>query len=238
VIELRETAFGFPKGPDLFQSLSISFASGQTTAILGPSGSGKSTIVRLVCGLLQPTAGEILLDGTTRAQAGLVRGALFQDDTLVPWLSTIENAVFPMRVASVPALSDRAMARLSEVGLKAAISKLPHELSSGMKKRLEFVRATVNDDRYLIADEPFSGLDFHQKRALWQLWRDHMQGSERTAVLVTQDIAEAMALADRVVVISSSLPVRVVLEADVESFSDSGACEDAIVSALLGAPVP
>lgn len=189
-----------------------------------------------MCGLLAPREGLILLDGGARARPGLVRGALFQDDTLVPWLSTLENALFPMQATSMPALANKTRSQLDEVGLTPALSKLPHELSSGMKKRLEFVRATINDDRYLVADEPFSGLDFHQKRTLWGLWRAAMQSEGRTGIIVTQDVVEAMALADRLIVISNSLPVRIVLDRDAKSFTNALACEEAIVSALLQAP--
>ncbi len=236
LIELRDIHFGFQEGRSLFSGLTITFPFGKTTAILGPSGSGKSTIVRLICGLIEPDAGSVLVDGSNVSGAGHVRGVLFQEDTLVPWLPAVDNAMFPRQAKRSPSVRVQATEQLIALGLGDALTKLPHELSAGMKKRLEFVRAVIADEEFLVADEPFTELDFHQKRLLWRQWRTLMQSGNRTGIIVTHDPAEAIAIADRIVVISATMPSTIVLDVTIESEADSATLESAIVEALLGSP--
>lgn len=233
MIEFNGVDFGFYNHPLLFQNFSVAISQGQTTAILGPSGSGKSTLVRLICGLLSPDAGKILLDKNIHARMGVVRGALFQEDTLIPWMNTLCNAMFPNNNHKNKLVTEKAMQRLTDVGLADSAFKLPHELSSGMKKRLEFVRALMNDDAFLVADEPFSALDFHQRKMLWQLWQRTVCDSNRTAVIVTHDITEAVELGDRIIVISNKLPARITLDVKAEEVNNTAIREKLIIDTLL-----
>ncbi len=231
-LELQDIRFGFGPESQLFDGLSLMFASGETTAIVGPSGSGKSTIVRLLCGLLRPRTGAVVADNQEVCGAGSVRGLLFQDDTLVPWLRADANAAFPLGLKDNPRLKAKVRERLGEVGLAHAMDRRPHEMSAGMKKRLEFVRATLADDKFLIADEPFTGLDFQQRRVLWEQWRLAVHGGARTGVIVTHDVAEVAAIADRLVVICATLPSQIVLDMTVTRSSKVSELEASIADAL------
>lgn len=213
VIAFQDITYSYNSGPPVLEKFSMTAESGETTVFLGPSGCGKSTLARLACGLLRPQIGRVLVSHEA-ARPGLVRGVLFQDDTLVPWLSVVENAVFGAK-------HRQPEEHLAAVGLAGAENKLPHELSAGMKKRLEFVRAKLSDDKFLIADEPFSGLDFHQRRVLWQAWRDVMRHEKRTAMLITHDLDEAISLGNRLIVLSGRTPTRIVADARVPEASDA-----------------
>jgi ABC-type nitrate/sulfonate/bicarbonate transport system ATPase subunit len=233
VIALQDVHFSFASDLKLFEGFSMTFEAGKTTALLGPSGCGKSTLVRLICGLLSPSSGHVSVATQQSTEAGRVRGVLFQDDTLIPWLTCAQNAVFPNHSDTCSEVNTRARRLLEAVELGHALSQLPHELSAGMKKRLEFVRALLADDAFLVADEPFTALDFHQKRQLWRLWREQMAEGQRTGVIVTHDPAEAVALADRIIVISSSKPVQVILDKTTNSEADRSDAEAQIIAALL-----
>jgi NitT/TauT family transport system ATP-binding protein len=184
--------------------LELDVPAGSFTVIIGPNGCGKSTLLRIVAGLLAPSDGTVLVgDAPPRAGDGRVSLA-FQQPRLVPWRSTLDNVALPLEVAGVAESVRAAQARLAleRVGLLGAAELRPRELSGGMAQRAALARALIGDPPVLLLDEPFSALDALTRetfdRELQALW----QGRRRTVVLVTHSVAEAVSLADRVVVMT------------------------------------
>ncbi|HEY0712504.1 MAG TPA: ABC transporter ATP-binding protein [Polyangia bacterium] len=178
----------------------------ELVCVIGPSGCGKSTIGRLIAGLDEPTAGQLLLDGEPIVGPCHQRGMVFQGYTLFPWRTVIQNVMFGLEVAGKTRSTAEEEARpwIEMVGLGKFANAYPHQLSGGMKQRVAIARALVNRPRILIMDEPFGALDA-QTRAemqshLLQIWR-HV---DVTIVFITHDLDEATYLADRVFVMGAN----------------------------------
>jgi NitT/TauT family transport system ATP-binding protein len=199
--------------------LDLAAGAGSFTAVIGPNGCGKSTLLRLLAGLKEPDAGRVLVGGVAPAAGDGRVGLDFQQPRLVPWRSVIENVALPMELAGVApgARRARAEAALAQVGLGSAAELRPRELSGGMAQRAALARAMVGDPPVLLLDEPFSALDALTREEfdaeLQRLWLER----PRTVVFVTHSVAEAVALADRVVVMTPR-PGRVarVVEVDLQ----------------------
>lgn len=197
--------FETPGGPiHALESLDLEIPAGSFTAIIGPNGCGKSTLLRVVAGLLEPNLGSVHVAGAPpRAGDGRV-GLCFQQPRLIPWRSTVENVAMALELSGVAAAGrrERAATALERVGLAAAAQLRPRELSGGMAQRAALARALVLDPPVLLLDEPFSALDALTRetfnRELQQLWLER----RRTVLLVTHSVTEAVALADRVVVMT------------------------------------
>jgi NitT/TauT family transport system ATP-binding protein len=185
-------------------SVSFSVPRGQFVAILGPSGCGKSTLLMMVGGLESVTAGRIAIDGSPMSGPRTSVGIMFQDSTLLPWKSAIDNVLFPIRVLKRPidAYRDTARQLLERVGLDDFALKKPHELSGGMRQRVAICRALVYDPELLLMDEPFSALDAITRDEMNELLLDLWQQYTKTALFVTHSIREAVFLADRVLVMT------------------------------------
>jgi NitT/TauT family transport system ATP-binding protein len=173
--------------------------------IIGPSGCGKSTLIRILAGLDQPTAGQMLLDGKPVHGPGPDRGMVFQGYTLFPWRTVLENVMFGLEMRGLrrTAAEQEALEWVEIVGLRRFVNAYPHELSGGMKQRVAIARALANRPRILFMDEPFAALDA-QTRAqmqsyLIQLWKQ----IDITIVFVTHDLEEAVYLADRILVLGA-----------------------------------
>ena len=175
------------------------------TAVLGPNGSGKSTLLRLVAGLLTPDAGTIEIDGAAVADADQRVGLVFQEPRLLPWRTAIENVAFPLELAGVRAADrrERARALLDLVGLAAFERAYPHQLSGGMRQRAAIARALARDPQILLLDEPFSALDALTRERFNAELLDIWQRTGTTILIVTHSIAEAVFLADEVVVLTA-----------------------------------
>jgi len=190
---------------------------GSFTAVIGPNGCGKSTLLRVAAGLLAPSSGTVRVgDVPPRPGDGRV-GLAFQQPRLIPWRTTLDNVAMPLELAGMEPgeRRQRALVALERVGLAGAARLRPRELSGGMAQRAALARALVLDPPVLLLDEPFSALDALTRESfnaeLQQLWLEE----RRTVVLVTHSVTEAIALADRVVVMTPR-PGRVARVVDVD----------------------
>jgi NitT/TauT family transport system ATP-binding protein len=195
---------GTTEAVEAVSSVSFSVPRGQFVAILGPSGCGKSTLLMMVGGLESVTAGRIAVDGSPMTRPRTSIGVMFQDSTLLPWKSALDNVLFPIRVLKRPLDSYRDTARqlLERVGLDEFAQKKPHELSGGMRQRVAICRALVYDPELLLMDEPFSALDAITRDEMNELLLDLWQQYTKTALFVTHSIRVAVFLADRVLVMA------------------------------------
>ena len=187
---------------------SFSVKAGEFVALLGPSGCGKSTLLMMIAGLDAPSQGTIAVAGRALTAPRAETGIMFQDPTLLPWKSALDNVLFPFRAAdrgTAPtdgAIVARAASLLDQVGLKGFHHHKPRQLSGGMRQRVAICRALVYEPDLLLMDEPFSALDAitrdEMNLVLMKMWEEH----HRTALFVTHSIREAVYLADRVLVMS------------------------------------
>ncbi len=179
---------------------------GEFLTLVGPSGCGKSTVLNLVAGFTAATRGEVWCDG--RPVAGLNRavGYITQDDNLLPWRTLSENVELPLEFRREPREKRRARcaALLAQVGLQGFEGHYPQQLSGGMRKRAAIVRTLAYDPAIILMDEPFGPLDAQTRLILQDQLLRLWEGSGRTIVFVTHDIVEAIALSDRVAVVSAA----------------------------------
>lgn len=186
---------------------------------IGPSGCGKTTLLRIVAGLDRPTSGEVLLDGKIIKSPDPERGMVFQEYSLFPWRTIIDNVAFGLEIKGMPKKERYEIARkyLKMVGLEAFEHSYPYELSGGMRQRVAIVRALANNPKVLLMDEPFGSVDA-QTRNLLQGELLRIWGEERKTVLfITHSIDEAVYLADRVVVLSARPgQIRDIIEINLE----------------------
>lgn len=209
-------------GPAALSDVTFEVADGELLAIVGPSGCGKTTLLRLLCGLVPSTNGAVFFHGRPVARPPREFALVFQDysRSLFPWLSVIRNVMFPLRGAGLTRAGRRARAEavLEEMGLHGVARQYPWQLSGGMQQRVALACALVSRPEVLLLDEPFASVDALTRADLQDvLLRVHSVFEHRrvTVVHVTHDIDEAVYLADRVLVLTSS-PGRVVGSIDVE----------------------
>ena len=183
---------------------SFTVKAGEFVALLGPSGCGKSTLLMMIAGLDAPSQGTIGIAGRGLVAPRAETGIMFQDPTLLPWKSALDNVLFPIKVLKRPLNEYRAGAQqlLEQVGLEGFAHKKPHELSGGMRQRVAICRALVYDPELLLMDEPFSALDAITRDEMNELLLDLWQQYTKTALFVTHSIREAVLLADRVLVMT------------------------------------
>ncbi|WP_022724263.1 ABC transporter ATP-binding protein [Rhodopseudomonas sp. B29] len=204
-------------GPvEALRSVDLTVRKGEFICLLGASGCGKSTLLRIIAGFEQATQGEVAVYGRDVKGPGPDRGMVFQDYALFPWLTVRDNIGFGpshRRVApsEVAKLTDRFMAM---VGLTAFADRYPHQLSGGMKQRVAIARVLANDADILLMDEPFGALDALTRSALQEELIEIWRTTKLTVIFVTHSVEEAVLLADRVVVMSSS-PGRIDRQAEI-----------------------
>ena len=188
-------------GAYILKSFELEIGRGEFYVLLGPSGCGKTTALNLLAGFEKPSAGTLAMDGRTIGEPGMDRVVIFQgDDSLYPWLTAQENVEFPLRMTGVGAAERRKRAKLwlGSVGLANHGHKFPHQLSGGMKQRIQIARALVCDAPVLLMDEPFGALDAQTRTILQDELVSICSGSGATVLFITHDIAEAIILADRI----------------------------------------
>ncbi len=190
---------------EALRAIDLTVPAGQFVALVGASGSGKSTFARLIGGLDAPTRGEISAGGRPVRGPGRDRGFVFQADRLFPWRSVLDNVAFGLRAQGTPRRAARqaAVRVVGRVGLAGFESAYPHELSGGMRQRVNLARALATDPALLLMDEPFAALDAQTREVmqaeLLRVWARH----QKTVLFITHQIDEAVYLADRVVVFSA-----------------------------------
>ena len=185
--------------------ISLEVDENEFSVIVGPSGCGKSSLLRLVAGLIQPTAGAIYLDGKRVTKPGKDRGMVFQSYTLFPWLTVQDNLEFGLKIAGMAAEERAAVARrfIAEVGLEGFERAYPKQLSGGMMQRVALARALANDPDILLMDEPFGALDSQTRSLMQELLLKIWEHSHKTVLFITHDIDEAIRLGDRVYVMTA-----------------------------------
>ena len=186
--------------------IDLEVAEHQLVCLLGPSGCGKSTLLNIVAGFLQPSAGEVFVDGRPVTGPGADRGVVFQEYVLFPWLTVAGNVEFGPRLGKVAAEERRAIAAryLELVGLGAHADKFPIQLSGGMKQRVAIARALANNPAVILMDEPFGALDAQTRETLQDELSRIQRVEHKTILFVTHSIREAVYLADSVVVMTSA----------------------------------
>jgi NitT/TauT family transport system ATP-binding protein/sulfonate transport system ATP-binding protein len=194
------------KGDTLaLEPTSFAVEEGEFVAIVGPSGCGKSTLLHILGGLIEPSSGQMFLDGREFFEAGPERGMVFQAYTLFPWLSVRENVKFGPRMQGLPLEEQerRASYFLDQVNLHGFHNHFPKQLSGGMRQRVAIARALANKPRILLMDEPFGALDAQTRAVMQDLVLDIRKREKTTALLITHDIDEAVYLADRIFVMTA-----------------------------------
>jgi nitrate/nitrite transport system ATP-binding protein len=201
------------------ERIDLNVKKGEFVSLIGHSGCGKSTLLNLVAGLLQPTEGGILLAEREIAGPGPDRGVVFQNHSLLPWLTCFDNVhlaverVFPEKKNL---LKERTHKALAMVGLSSAEAKYPHEISGGMKQRVGIARALAIEPKMLLLDEPFGALDALTRANLQDELLRIVGETGATVLMVTHDVDEAVLLSDRIVMMTNGPAARIggVLEVD------------------------
>jgi NitT/TauT family transport system ATP-binding protein len=188
------------------ENLSLDVADGEFVAIVGQSGCGKSTLLKAIDGLIPAAAGYIEIDSIRVQKPSPRKAMVFQDGRLLPWRSVLANITLPLEGRGVPKAEarERAMALVERVGLTKFAKAFPNQLSGGMQQRVNLARALVVNPQVLLLDEPFAALDAQTREYMQQELLNIWERDRVTAVFVTHQIDEAIFLADRVLVLSSS----------------------------------
>lgn len=214
VLEIRGLSKIFHMGGTthlaVLDAVSLTAAPGELVCILGPSGCGKSTLLKIVSGFLAPDAGEVRLNGVAVTRPGPDRCVVFQEDALFPWLTVAENIAFGLTrsFGNRQRVREEVARFLELVGLSAFGGYLPSEISGGMKQRVALARVLILTPRVLLMDEPFAALDAQTRAEMQCLLLDLWRRFSHTILFVTHDVAEAVMLADRIVIMDR-LPGRV-----------------------------
>jgi NitT/TauT family transport system ATP-binding protein len=184
--------------------VNLSIAGNEFTTIIGPSGCGKSTLLRLAAGLSYATAGRTSCYGNTVSTINQQVGFISQENDLYPWMTLVENVEFPLTVRKVPSAErrERARAMIDLVGLSGFEDRYPYELSGGMQKRASIIRTIVYEPKIVLMDEPFGPLDAQTRLVLQHELLKIWSARQMTIVFVTHDLVEAIALSDRIVVMT------------------------------------
>lgn len=214
-VEVREVCIGYRSKKtgiykDACLNLSFDIERGEFVVIIGTSGCGKTTFLEAVAGLVPISSGEILLGGKRIEAPGKDRSLVFQSPSLFPWRNVRDNVTFSLQAQRelTPETRKRADDLIELVGLTDVIESFPHELSGGMKQRVNLARALVTQPQLLLLDEPFGALDAQTREVmqyeLVRIWQAADLGSARNALFITHDVEEAVYLADRILVFSKA----------------------------------
>jgi NitT/TauT family transport system ATP-binding protein len=184
---------------------SLAVANGEFVAIVGPTGCGKSTLLNIAAGLIAPSAGNVDIFGAPLSGLNRQAGYLFQAEALFPWKTALENVAIGLETAGTARAEARARAQtwLTRVGLADFGARYPHMLSGGQRKRVGLVQVLIRDPKILLMDEPFGPLDAQTRQIMGNLLLDLWNADRKAVMFVTHDLEEAIALSDRVVIMSA-----------------------------------
>ena len=194
------------------QRASLDVADGEFVAIVGPTGCGKSTLLNVAAGLLAPSNGNATIFGGELNTLNRQAGYLFQAEALFPWKTAIENVAIGLEIAGTAKAQarERAQQWLTRVGLGSFGDRYPHMLSGGQRKRVGLVQVLIRDPKILLMDEPFGPLDAQTRQIMGNLLLDLWSADRKAVLFVTHDLEEAIALSDRVVIMSAGPAARII----------------------------
>jgi len=222
-IENVDMRYGGAEGTLAVSGLTMAVNRGEFAAVVGPSGCGKSTLMKLVTGLYIPQTGTVSVAGERVTEPVSIVGMAFQNPTMLPWRTTLDNILLPLEIVDThrgrirthrKEYAEKAEHLLETVGLKGFGAKYPWQLSGGMQQRASLCRALIHEPDLLMLDEPFGALDAFTREELWCVIRDLHFSTDVTVVLVTHDLREAVFLADRIFVMSAR-PGKIITEREV-----------------------
>lgn len=207
-IQLQEVTKTFSRGGDetvALEALSLVVPDGTFVTVLGPSGCGKTTALNLIAGFEQPTSGQVRVGGVPVLRPGPDRAVVFQEASLFPWLTVEQNVAFGLELAGMPRprIEQRTTKMLEAVGLSHFRRRLPAELSGGMRQRVAIARVLALGSNVLLMDEPFGALDAQTRGLMQEFLVSLWEQQRKTVFFITHDIAEAIFLADQVVVMTA-----------------------------------
>jgi NitT/TauT family transport system ATP-binding protein len=204
IVEVRGITKFYGGDVHALDSIDLAFPTGQMTTLLGPSGCGKTTLLKIIAGLLEPSAGEVLVNGRVVTGPGPERAFVFQDFALLPWATVLRNVGFGLELTGMARAKREEKARhyISEVGLSGFEDKYPHELSGGMRQRVGLARALAVDAEVLLMDEPFSAVDEQTRRKFQEDLLLLLSVEKKSVIFVTHSIEEAVYVSDQIVILS------------------------------------
>ncbi|HWV53588.1 ABC transporter ATP-binding protein [Pseudorhodoplanes sp.] len=215
-VALRDVTITFRMGKGAtytaVSDATLSVADGEFVAIVGPTGCGKSTLLNVAAGLLAPAAGTADIFGAPLTDLNRQAGYLFQADSLFPWKTALQNVAIGLETAGVSSAQarERATGWLKRVGLGGFAARYPHMLSGGQRKRVGLAQVLIRDPKILLMDEPFGPLDAQTRQIMGNLLLDLWSADRKAVLFVTHDLEEAIALSDRVVIMSAGPAARII----------------------------
>jgi len=183
----------------------ITVGEGEFVSVVGPTGCGKSTLLNVAAGLLAPSSGQVRVMGSPLTGINRTAGYMFQADSLMPWRSALDNVLAGLEFAGVPPgeAETRGHAWLARVGLTGFERRFPHQLSGGMRKRVALAQMLILDPKIMLMDEPFSALDVQTRQLMENELLELWSADRKSVLFITHDLEEAIALSDRVIVLSA-----------------------------------
>ena len=204
IVDVKGVGKTYDGGVQALRNVDLAFPEGRLTSLLGPSGCGKTTLLKIIAGLLDPTEGEILVQGRPIRGPGPERAFVFQEFALLPWATVLRNVSFGLELRGVPKSERHDIARryIAKVNLSGFESRYPHELSGGMRQRVGLARALAVDADILLMDEPFASVDEQTRRKFQEDLLELLEVEKKTVIFVTHSIEEAVYISDRVVLLT------------------------------------
>ena len=196
------------------QGVTLTVGAGEFVSVVGPTGCGKSTLLNVAAGLLQPSTGRVQVFGQPLAGINTRAGYMFQAESLMPWRTALANVMAGLEFRSVAAAEARAQAEewLRRVGLGGFGDRYPHQLSGGMRKRTSLAQTLALDPDIILMDEPFSALDIQTRQLMENEVLDLWARKKKAVLFITHDLDEAIAMSDRVVIMSAGPAARLIGE--------------------------